>query len=876
MTSDNIFARRNVLLGLIAKGCVDKSVLAQILPDGIPLPDEDLFWDYKESLPILGENPDSVEKEKHKIHMSQIVKDAVAFYNSYGGYLVIGVKDGDRSVCGFDGSFDANDLCKKIEGATRTSIDVKYRTIDCSTPHGSHTFGLLYIPSRPKKIPPVQFLKDAPVSLGKKAYSANDIFMRSREECRRATSSSDLAFLFNRNAVGFSAEASESSYIENNLPSKDPNLIEFVGREQQMNDLWRWFVDRYTAVKLLSGPGGVGKTSIAWTFCDSVTANPPPGLEKIIWLTAKKRTYAALLGKYVDISHTHFSDLTSLLTALLAELGVPDNQIPEEPSREELIEECITVLKEWPCLLVVDDVDSLPAEEQYDVFRTISTIFDRVIATGGTRARALLTARLNLGAAPGQLVQVTGLPLDDFKEYVLSAAEATNAHLPAGSGLNAEIKNLHEASSGSPLFAASILRLVTLGEPLSRAIRQYKGAEGEEVRKFAFEREIGDLTDSQLRLLFAAVHLGDCSIDDLVTATSGNRSTVRDDVGVLRDYHLMSLGAPTDGFVRDEPMVSIRKEISAMSDILRKSISDPNAIETKCAKINRESSKTDGATGLLFSRVLSYWREKDFALALEAAEHASKKAPNNPDVWCLLGRAYLLIQKPNARKADAVLRKAAEMGSQRSELLPLRIEAKQLLNDWVGIVHLLDNKVKRTADQTLLLATALQVIGNDQARGGSQPDAEATFLKGVSLIREAFQNGRAKGVVEALRSIQFDLAISYVGAVSRRCARDDDKIAIWVAAVKMHHMGIYNKGITSQGIAAAGAWSTSAERRPKADLSTLHKMEELYHSLKMLAANLETQGSNWAVVADLADYNVNIIGNKLAALGRRLSVDVAG
>jgi hypothetical protein len=44
----------------------------------------------------------------------------------------------------------------------------------------------------------------------------------------------------------------------------------------------------------------------------------------------------------------------------------------------------------------------------------------------------------------------------------------------------------------------------------------------------------------------------------------------------------------------------------------------------------------------------------------------------------------------------------------------------------------------------------------------------------------------------------------------------------------------------------------------------------------MLAANLETQGSNWAVVADLADYNVNIIGNKLAALGRRLSVDVAG
>lgn len=872
MTQDNVLARRRTLASMIEDGCVDSQVIDELLPDGVPLPDEDVFWDYKESLPILHASPSASEKEDYAAEMGEIAKDAVAFHNMYGGYLVVGIRDGDRAVCGFESAFDANDLAKKIQGATREALDVKFRTVRLNGVHQGKSLGLLFIPRRARQKDPVQFLKDAPSSkTGKRAYLANEIFMRSGEECRRATTSSDISLLFNRERIGLAAASTDSTFIENNLPAKDPNLIEFVGRDEQLDDLWRWFVDRYTAVKLLSGSGGVGKTSIAWTFCDAVARTPPAGLEKVVWLTAKKRTYAALLGSYVEIAHTHFTDLPSLLLAMLGELGVGEKQLPEEPSREDLIEECISAIRTWPCLLVVDDIDSLPKEDQYDVFRTISTIFDRVTATGVTRARALLTARLNLGAAPGQLMQVSGLPLKDFEEYVVAAAKAVNAPLPSGAALAADLKKLHDASNGSPLFAAAILRLVAKAEPLSRAIKQYRGADGEEVRRFAFERELDSLSDTQLRVLFAAVHLRDCSIASLVKATQGNRTVVRDDVAALRDYHLASLGPPVGGFARDEPLVSVPSEIAAMADLIRKKIPDPKRIETNCAKLNRAEGSADRSAARHFQRVVEYWAEDDHQLAVEAAEHASRDVPANPDIWCLLGRAYMKVSPPEAQKADAALRKATEMGSQRPELLPLRIEAKELLGDWMGILQLLEgNSSGLNANETFALARANQALGEAQARGGAWAAAETYYLRGATAIRNAFNAHRAHGLVDPLIQLKNDLMVAYVTAVSRRVERDDEKIDIWDAAAKAWQFDVHHRGAMTAGINAAAAWWAAASRRDKADESTLERARGVLRGLQMLSARLAQRGPGWLPVADLADRVASRLVPTTTAYAERL------
>lgn len=853
MAQDNVLARRRILVDLIDRGCVDDSVLAELLPNGVPVADEDLLWDFKETLPVLRPGASKEERDAYAREASEVVKDAVAFHNMYGGYLLVGVRDADRHVVGFSEQFDANDLCKKIFGATRATIDIKYRRI---SRNNAPPIGLIYIPQRQAELDPVQFLKDAPQSpTGQRAYRANDIYMRAREECRAATTAADFALLFQREKLASGSVARERSYIENNLPAKDPNLLEFVGREEQLDTLWKWFADRYTAVKLLSGAGGVGKTSIAWTFCDAVSQSPPTGLSKVVWLTAKKKTFVALQGRYFDIDHTHFSDLPSLLLALLGELGVPASQIPEDPSREDLVEECIAAVKAWPCLLVVDDIDSLPNEHQNDVFRTISMIFDRVIASGVLRARALLTARLNLGAAPGQLLKITGLPLPAFKEYAITAAEAINAPLPQGENGKTAIKNLYDASSGSPLFAASILRLVALGEPLSRAIKQYKGADGEEVRRFAFGRELESLTDSQLRLLFAAMHLPNCTVAELIEATQTNRTIVRDDIAALRDYHLMSLTVSSDEFARDDVQVSVPKELVSMSDLLRKKITDPTRIETNCARLLRSDESANREAAKLFNRVVQYWAEEDFSLALEAAEFAAKKLPRNPDVWCLLGRAHIKSPDIDWKKADAALRKAAELGSVRPELLPLRVEAKEALADWIGIIQLLEEKDRRflSANETLSLAKAHQLLGDEQGRLGNWESAEDYYIKGATIIRDAFDSQRAYGQVEVLKSLKHDLMIAYVSAVARKINKQDQRIEVWDAVGRAMQYEVFNRATVSLGINSAVSWSEAVLRREHAEETTLKRLESMVQALERLPGRFRNRGPGWLSVSQLAE-----------------------
>ena len=163
-----------------------------------------------------------------------------------------------------------------------------------------------------------------------------------------------------------------------------------------------------------------------------------------------------------------------------------------------------------------------------------------------------------------------------------------------------------------------------------------------------------------------------------------------------------------------------------MADIIRKKITDPKRIEANCARLNRTEEKEDREAAKLFRRVIQYWSEQDFSLAVEAAEFAVKKLPKNPDVWCLLGRAYLKGPKTDPRKADAALRKANELGSQRPELQPLRIEAKEAISDWIGIVQILEARERRllSAQETLSLARANQMLGAEQERVGSWIAAE--------------------------------------------------------------------------------------------------------------------------------------------------------
>src|SRR5205823_11650894 len=115
---------------------------------------------------------------------------------------------------------------------------------------------------------------------------------------------------------------------------------------------------------------------------------------------------------------------------------------------------------------------------------------------------------LDLGAAPSQLIRVKGLDSKDFADYVEMTAKSMD--LPWQMGSNSkQMQRFRAVTEGSPTFAGSILRLVQLGETLPNALDRWKGSDGEEVRQFAFERELARLSESQARTLYALCLLGD-------------------------------------------------------------------------------------------------------------------------------------------------------------------------------------------------------------------------------------------------------------------------------------------------------------------------------------------------------------------------------
>ncbi|MBM9400783.1 putative DNA binding domain-containing protein [Gluconacetobacter azotocaptans] len=780
------FAKRADVFSMIERGVADEAVLNTILA-GSSRWDEPELWDFKLELPFYatGIKPSDSARAERDSKVDEIVKDAVAFYNSFGGYIIVGVADQQRSVSGFDKRFDVESLNKRIRSATGQSVECIYRTLPWKNLTGEIVqLGLLFIPRRAPSILPAQFKVGAhKSSTGQYAFKKEDFYLRQLDECRPATSAEDFAFLYadERRRITLTLPPVRA-FMENNLPDRDGELGKFIGREADMAALWGWLSDRFSPVRLICGLGGVGKTSLAYQFAELFAYARPAQFDKLVWLGAKIQTWHASRDQYVALQRVDFFSVDDFLSTLAAELGCPQALLEEANSRQDLMDLTVEHLSEFRFLVVVDDVDTLQDEDQQVLYHIVSTVFAQA------KSKLLMTARRNLGMPRAHYIELGGIDEDDYADFVESKCILLRIPNPAVSD-STHLADLLRISGGSPLFTVSILRFVSLGETLQRSLRLWSGAAGEKVRDAAFAKEVGRLSPAHARVLLAAVYLRQTSPVELAAVVGISDYDVSEALDKLRDFSMVEVASELPGGAT----ILIPTTLSLMNEVIEARIANYKTLRDACFELRSIHADPVPFVMDAVRRCMAHLTNKDTKGATRVVDEALGKLPEHPDLVCLLARCKFTEGGHSRTDAIALFKKAESLGCRRSELFEMWVEALQQEREWEGVVDVIrraEMKLSSPGRFSVARANACLQRADLLIRANRYKEAEKVSLDASEDIRNLLKNQMPSLFRDDTRTAQKVVIRKWLEAIRIQCRSSVECGRLLGAVVKaIQHFG---------------------------------------------------------------------------------------
>ena len=665
------------------KAALFESILDESIPDnfasliGINRADslgECELVDYKETLSYS------------KWSLAKTVKQIISFHNTYGGYLVYGVKETTRDTCyetcGNDVSVDLVRLRSAIDRYTGVNIRLSVRELDVPTEDKTHRVSVLAIPQRQQKNP-VYFIKEMNDQRNNLIFRKNQTVMRDGDRCRTAMNGDDFEVLFSSRSYppeGLLRPAGKEHVIEHNLPDKNLICASFIGREEIISELWSWLANDFEYIKVLAGEGGRGKTSIAYEFAAQLVKSATSDFEMLLWLTAKERQFNASQDEFVNLPEVHFHSTETLLRRIIEELGVEDDI--EGESLPALKRTVIDTLKVFPSIVVVDNLDTMEIEEQRTLVEAVRQIADR------SRARVLITTRSNVSMPIEQCVEIPGLQDIDYREFVSQTCACYRIPVPR-SGL---VSQMHEVSDGSPLFTQSILRLMRLGQSPQAALKEWRGVEGLAVRSAALQREIEQLGPESRRVLYALALIRSASYQELKQVTSYGDSILRGSVDQLSSLFLIHAPTIIESERRFEIPESTARLIVDLKDQL---VTRPSEINARVSGTYRKTSQAKSEVGKAIRQSLALINAGDIDKAIATVEALLKKPKfsNNADLILMKGRALLMGDDKDAARVE--LKRAYDNGGRKNLLFELWANAERASGHFQGMYDVCDLSLER-------------------------------------------------------------------------------------------------------------------------------------------------------------------------------------
>lgn len=742
---------RAKLAAFISDGVSDPRVSALINSGGYFYPIECEIIDYKEQLP---DDPISTGKT---------VKHIVAMHNTFGGYLIFGIAETIAEVefqtvgCG-GAVLDIKKIKDKIYSYTGVHLN-----LSCWTERvNEKTLVGLYVPKRSDS-EPVYFGKDGPQDAKNRAVFNKDVFYMRRGDNTEPAAGGNVSFLFGSRDCFYSLSALDKpvvgeKFTENNLPDRNFICPRFVGRAAVLERLWFWFADQFSYVKVLAGEGGLGKTSIAYEFAQQVCEEAPIGIQRVLWLTAKTRQFAAGIDTFVPVPWTHFDSYATLLECLCRESAVSPSEI--EGANERLMKSFLKdALAHIPTFIIIDDMDSLTAEDQKRGLELATQL-------ASTKSRFLLTTRRNLTYSSDIAIELEGLVGREYSDYLGLLQERYDG--PSIS--ERDLECLHLTTHGSPLFTDSLYRLVRRGNTVRKAAEEWRGKKGAQARAAALLVEIDSLSDESKRVLLAVAILRSCSRKELSQACKYVDEILIECLEELSSFYLIS--APR---IRNEPRYEVLETMySLVLQIKDRLVVNAEKFEHEVRELKKNGVLGKGinetsVVGHAISESSAFLRDGEVTEALEIIAVAQRRSKFHPDLYLMQGNCLMRCTPPRVSEARKVFRRAFDGGVRKPLLFDLWFQAELDENHAVGALSVCDlaiaEDLSRNGSWERNKLIALTRIAKDQERAG---DLEAA-LKGFDGAAQFGYDSLSKMPQQAQGAIKetlFDLNETTI-----RCAK---------------------------------------------------------------------------------------------------------
>lgn len=556
------------------------------------------------------------------------VRLALAFYNMYGGIIVVGIKDREQTPVGLDAHFNVEAFNRVLSDLTGHAIETLYR--EYNLPGSQNRIGVILVPKRGLQRP-------ACINENLDSYKKGTIWIRDRHQVKEVDSQSFPVLFSSRDILPSEQEFSLTS-IHRALPPTPSTIDRFIGRESLLHSLWDWFVFGDQPRLYLHGPGGSGKSTLAFEFsrtlADAGIATLLCNGEKVdyvLFISGKETELDTFSGKQRQYALRQFHDASSEFTCIVEQSGVYWSEGDLPTGEDELLNVIGDLFDTYNGLIVIDDIDALSRRGQ----DTGEEALLLKAVCGKRRTKLLYTLPHPPAHARKHSLAVPGLGNEEYCYFLEACCDQFGVEKPSAQ----QMVSIQQETSSLPLLIENVVGLRKHCSSFPEAIAAFREKGGEEARRYLYQREYDRLDDrgKAREVLASLAYLQQpIAFSTITNLLSFSNEQVRDALGECGGIFLViDTGENGDTLYTITP--SARPFLVNASDRLNRA----NLIKRRVEVFLQEGARFTPEETSMIVRMERTLRENDFSAVITLADSIRSDDPilANPRILASIGIA---------------------------------------------------------------------------------------------------------------------------------------------------------------------------------------------------------------------------------------------